>query len=228
MQFSNLSTANSEARGEADRLKKEVAKLKKEIQDLKAEHQKNLSQEKAKWEEQKQKEVADEVDKAKLSTVAEMQAKFDGQEAQVLQAFTQVIESFEQERKQYFNITEEGVTSLVSAMCKRIVGEWIDHHPEAVENSVKQALSYLGNEKELILLLNPVDIDWVQDRFKDWLPLSSIDIKVRLRAEERIARGGCLMETDAGSVDVRVGQMLDDLEAFVKNQMNMAEKAGEE
>ncbi len=221
--FKNLSTENSEARSELDRLKKEIKVLKNNQVKVRDKHERDLVALKAQLKDESSLEIEIEKSKAEKAKEDELTARFEKEKEETFGSFKKIIEAFENERKEYFHITEDGVSALVGTMCRRIVGEWIDHHPEAIENSVKEALSYLGNEKELILLLNPVDLTWVQAHYKEWLPLSSIDLKVRLEADERIERGGCMLETESGSVDVRVEQMLDGLESFIHEQFEMAE-----
>lgn len=215
--------ASGEARAEIARLKGELAELQREMKKQQAQAKKDLEalDQRRLAEVEEKRQAALKMGEEAGRKAAE--AIYNQKEEGVLKAFLEVIQGFEQERKHFFEVTEEGVAAVVSAMSRRIIGEYIDLNPHIVEKSVREALGYLGNEKELILLLNPEDFAWVQAHYKEWVPLTQTEINIRLKEDPRIAKGGCLLETEAGRIDVRIERMLDNLSNFIHQQFVLAQ-----
>jgi flagellar assembly protein FliH len=58
------------------------------------------------------------------------------------------------------------------------------------------------------LKVNPKDLDLVREHRKEWVEAVEGMGTLTVEADPAIARGGCVLETDAGDVDARVEERL--------------------
>ncbi len=224
LHFEDLSNQNSEARSEMEHLKREMQRIKeqalREKKALQAERIALLEKHKAELAEKVAQAFRDGQEKGK----AEAEAEHIARENEVFEGVKKAIENLEEQRQHFFNHAEEGIAQALSSMTRRIVGSWLDQCPGAVEGAVKEALGYLGHESHVRLLLNSSDFAWVQPRVKSWLDIGQGNVNIELIEENRLGRGGCVLETDSGKIEVRIESLLDEMEGIVaKYFRNVAE-----
>jgi flagellar assembly protein FliH len=122
-------------------------------------------------------------------------------------ALAGVLRALEGSRSSYVAAAERDVVELALAIAEKIVGAALEVEPEIVCNLVAGALRSVEGGDRLVLEVNPDDVALVQG----WLDSTTIPLaaRVELRAERRIARGGCVVRTADGELDARVREQLD-------------------
>jgi flagellar assembly protein FliH len=215
IKFEDLSNKNTEARSEVDRLKREMEALKSshaaEKKQWLEERNKIKEKQKSELEAAVSKASEDSLDQGKTAAEAEHKAR----EEEVFKQLYSAMEAIEQEKKMFFETAENGMIKILSTMSRQIVGSWLDEHPDAIERSVKEVLSFIGNEKNVKLLLNSEDFAWVQPRIKNWLDIGQSQLEIDILEENRIHRGGCILETASGNVEVRLDELFADMDSII-------------
>jgi flagellar assembly protein FliH len=90
------------------------------------------------------------------------------------------------------------VLQLALAVGRNLVGNALHARPEIVQDCVEQALKQLAqNYGPVRLVVNPLDSELV----RGVLETAQLAGGWSLKADERIARGGCRVETAAGDID---------------------------
>jgi flagellar assembly protein FliH len=90
------------------------------------------------------------------------------------------------------------VLQLALAVGRNLVGNALHARPEIVQECVEQALKQLAqNYGPVRLVVNPLDSELV----RGVLETAQLAGGWSLKADERIARGGCRVETAAGDID---------------------------
>ncbi len=79
---------------------------------------------------------------------------------------------------------------------------------EVVIHFVEEALSKAENQALLRVHLNPADIEVLNEKKKE-LQMKIGGKAIELISDTRIERGGCLLETEAGSIDARLKTIVD-------------------
>jgi type III secretion protein L len=102
----------------------------------------------------------------------------------------------------YFTKVEETMVELVIGAVDRVIGELEDR--ELVRRVVKNALSVVRSQKQVTVRVAPDQAAAVKEQLNDILkPYPSIGM-VDIVADGRLTRGGCILESDIGSVDASV------------------------
>jgi flagellar biosynthesis/type III secretory pathway protein FliH len=97
------------------------------------------------------------------------------------------------------------------ALCaaKQIVGEELALSPERITSIVAPLIARLRRASVLTLRLHPEDAAFVQHHASEVLASSSSKTRIQIEADPAIARGGCLVVSDIGSLDARLESRLD-------------------
>jgi len=116
------------------------------------------------------------------------------QVGQLLQAFDREIQALEQQ-------IAEGVVSVATALAREVVRDELATRPELVAQVAQQAMgALLKTARHVTVALHPEDHVLVADACSEQLAA----LEAQLVARPSIARGGCLVESDVGSVDARI------------------------
>ncbi|WP_092484262.1 HrpE/YscL family type III secretion apparatus protein [Candidatus Ichthyocystis hellenicum] len=106
----------------------------------------------------------------------------------------------------YFETVEKRVVDLVLAAVKKIVYDYRDE--ERTVAVVKNALSTVRNQKQVVIRVHPSALDNMRDQVNELLAefpgINYIDVT----SDSRLERDGCMLETDIGLVEVNITHQL--------------------
>ncbi|HVW90157.1 MAG TPA: FliH/SctL family protein [Gaiellaceae bacterium] len=102
---------------------------------------------------------------------------------------------------------ERRAVELAISLAERIVHGALDAEPERIHDVVAGALRRIVDRDRLAIEVSPDDVD----RVRAWCDAQTeLDgVRVDVRAERRVPRGGCVVRTQDGEIDARVGEQLD-------------------
>ncbi|KAF0151640.1 MAG: flagellar assembly protein FliH [Ignavibacteria bacterium] len=104
---------------------------------------------------------------------------------------------------------ESLVIETAYEISKKIVQREIEDRTVINEN-VKAAINKIIGANEVRLKMNPADIEALSIDSKNMLNSSSFN-KIKIEGDERIEKGGCLIETEIGNVDARISTQITEL-----------------
>jgi len=117
------------------------------------------------------------------------------------------------EKEALLENTKEEIAKLTLACVKEILGEEIRTNPEVVlnvaVNAVDRAKGKSGNE--VIVYVNPEDKDMVENNKNIFMGVADIET-LKIKSDHLIARGGCKVTTNLGTVDATIETQLRALE----------------
>ncbi len=117
-----------------------------------------------------------------------------------------------QEKNFFFAEAEQGAVRIASSIALKFVEHLSKDSVDVITHSVKKGIEALGNETSLIVKVNPDDYDAVEDDVQFWKPVQSALKDIKVVEDSRIMRGGCLLETESGTVDVAVNMVIEGIE----------------
>ncbi len=97
---------------------------------------------------------------------------------------------------------------LAVAMAQRIIQNEIQKNPEPTVKIIRSALKMAIGQDHLKIKTHPEDSETVRVILKDEISDTDTDKKVEVVPDRSIQRGGCLIETDFGTIDARIEQQL--------------------
>lgn len=112
---------------------------------------------------------------------------------------------------------ESLVIETAYEIAKKIVYREIDDRTIINEN-VKVAVNKIIGANEVRLKLNPQDVEELNTDSKNLLNTSSFN-KIKIEGDDRIEKGGCLIETEIGNVDARVSTQLTELKRKLEESL---------
>jgi flagellar biosynthesis/type III secretory pathway protein FliH len=116
------------------------------------------------------------------------------------------VESATSERKKSIGDLEAMLVQLVGDVLYKCLKKQAEGSSEMVLELSREALKKAQDRVHLRLHLNPEDLKEVESQ-KDDLKLTVGAGNLELVPDARIEKGGCLLETEAGSVDVRLSTL---------------------
>ena len=127
---------------------------------------------------------------------------------QALDAIAEVLLSIEALRVEVAENVERDAIELALALAGKVLSATLEVRPDAVVDVVQGALRRVAGARGLSILVHPTDLEVVQSALGELGPgagLAPIDVQ----ADQRVARGGALVRTTDGELDVRVATQLE-------------------
>lgn len=126
----------------------------------------------------------------------------------VLPAMQAVGDSLAVERDRWIAQWESGVIRLCIAIAEKVIHRRLELNPEVGPEMVREALRLVTSGTHLRVRLNPHDKERMTEFTGDVSRSLGGLADVQLIAEEGIAPGGCLLETEHGQIDARLDTQL--------------------
>jgi flagellar assembly protein FliH len=109
-------------------------------------------------------------------------------------------------------MNEEKLVRLAMEIAEAVISEELAAKPEIALKTVERAIKRVSDLERVIIKVNPLDLDLIlpkQESFRNILP----DVQeFVITGHYSIARGGCLIETNSGTVDAQINTQLAVLE----------------
>ena len=100
------------------------------------------------------------------------------------------------------------IRALAVAIAERILRRQLGLTPEAVVDVAKAALEEARGRHEFVLRVHPDDVNLLETEKPGLLARLSVSAHILIRADDAVERGGCVVETDVGTVDARLATQL--------------------
>ncbi len=142
---------------------------------------------------------------AEVEAVRE-KAKKEGFEQGNQEGLAQVTEKlvqFEAIREKFYKEAEPELIKLATAIAEKVIGQIVSEKPDVIMDVVKQALERSLGDR-ITIKLNPEDYKTIQEsnfEFKDILDRTK---RLHLKEDDTIAKGGCVVETEVGTIDAQI------------------------
>jgi flagellar biosynthesis/type III secretory pathway protein FliH len=143
---------------------------------------------------------------ARAAGVAEGAAAARAELRPAVEALAAAACELDAERERALAAVERAAAELALDLADKVLGTALELRPELVVDVVRGALRRLVEQREATVLVNPEDLEQVREAV-DGLG-AEVGATLRLRAERRVGRGGCVLSTPAGEIDARIGEQL--------------------
>lgn len=146
------------------------------------------------------------------ATTEAYEKKIDG----LQQRIGDMLETLETSKRSIFSNAEHLVLKLCCAMVKKVIDHEVSVHHDIVLTVLKRALSYIGHHENMVVRVAPDDLETVAQRKDFWFPVAQRLKDITIEADARIERGGCIVESNAGMVDARLGVQFEELAGLIE------------
>ena len=107
---------------------------------------------------------------------------------------------------------EPQIVKLSVKIAERIIGGELQTGEDALIRIVTRAIEQLRQSKELVLRLNPQDAELLRRDKRALLDAVGRVKDIAFRDDPQVGRGGCVIETESGTVDAQLSTQLEMIE----------------
>jgi len=129
-----------------------------------------------------------------------------------LQEAQNLLDKAAEERHSIIAGSEDEIVQLAVTVARKIISHELAVNPDTIVDIVKRAIDKTSDREELTVWVNPENLESTISAQED-ISLSSKGIrKLKILADATVAPGGCVVETQNGTVDARVERQLSEIE----------------
>jgi flagellar assembly protein FliH len=136
--------------------------------------------------------------------------------AELEQQIADTCAALEQWKRDVFRNSEHLVLKLAIEIARKIINTELSLNREIVAGVVKKALSFIADYDRLIIRVAPQEINIVKERQNLWLPAGERVRDIAIVEDPLIQPGGCVIESNTGNADARLGVQFEELAELVE------------
>lgn len=144
---------------------------------------------------------------AKIASEDAIKRGYASGESKGLAQVTEKLLAVEQLKERFFENAEPEIIKLVMTIAEMVIGRAITENPELIKSVVKQALEKEIGEK-IVVRLNPKDYKTMMAAEAEFQDIIDRTKRITFKEDETISRGGCVVETEVGTIDAELETQL--------------------
>ncbi len=126
-----------------------------------------------------------------------------------------VLESVLARREEILSGTEQQVVELVILMARKVIKVISENQKNIVMANVAQALKKIKGRSDVTIRVNLEDVKLTTEHVQDFINSIENVQNITVLEDSTVEKGGCVVETDFGSIDARISSQLSELEAKI-------------
>lgn len=111
-------------------------------------------------------------------------------------------------REEILKMSEKEITRLSVTVAEKIIRQKVAEDSSIVMDSLKVALKSVPQLDRLIIHLNPDDYMYIKSRGEEIDEIINRYKEIKFIDDKRIEKGGCVIETEIGSIDTQISSQL--------------------
>ena len=141
-------------------------------------------------------------------------------------ALSTALGAFAALREELTTTLEHDAAELAFRLCEQVLAGTLDVQPERVIDVARNALRRVTDRRRVVLLVNPVDLEVITGAVEALKgELGGIE-HCDVQSDRRIDRGGVILRTEAGEIDVSVEAQLERAREIVAETLQGQTDAG--
>ncbi|MBN1282905.1 MAG: hypothetical protein JXA24_03945 [Proteobacteria bacterium] len=140
---------------------------------------------------------------ARGRAAAEVKRGYSEGEAKGLAQVTEKLMALERMREEFYRNAEPDVVNLVLDIAEKVIGRLVRENSEAIKGIVRQALERSLGDR-ITVRLNPEDYRMLMESEHEFRDVLDRTKRLAFREDEAISKGGCIVETEVGTIDGRL------------------------
>jgi flagellar assembly protein FliH len=115
-----------------------------------------------------------------------------------------------------YKTIESEMLELIFAVSESVIHREIAADKEMVLNTIKAAVAGIIGKEEIAIKVNPEDLEAARKIKTDIMSSINGLKNVAIDGDPSIGRGGCVVETNFGSIDARIEQQIEEIKQTLK------------
>jgi flagellar assembly protein FliH len=189
--------------------------LEKRVREL----ERNITQEKVQakrtaaesFEKGKKEGLAEGEKKGREAAGADFKTELDGIKNQTSVYFKKL----ELSKNDMFHGLERVLLEFCIELTKKIIASEVSANEGMILSVIKKSLAMIAERDNVIIRVSPQDLELTSHRKDFWSSVTERLENVKFEADSRIEKGGCIIESNSGTVDARLGVQIDEVAQLV-------------
>ncbi len=127
-----------------------------------------------------------------------------------------IISELDEKMKVHENLFTEKVLDFSFFIAEKVLHREIDNK-SIIKKSLDDAVKKVIGANSVIIKLNPEEIEIMSEENEQLLNGSSFS-KITFEGDDRIEKGGCIVQTEIGSVDARISSQLNEIKKILESE----------
>ena len=144
---------------------------------------------------------------AEIKRVEEKRRGYAEGESKGLAQVTEKLIALERLREQFYTEAEPEMIRLVLSIAEKVIGNLVEKNPETVHGVVRMALEKALGDR-ITVRVNPEDYQTLMAGDHEFRDMIDRTRRLGFREDDAIARGGCIVETEVGTIDAVLSTQL--------------------
>ena len=123
-----------------------------------------------------------------------------------------MIEKIMDKRVQILSETEQQIVDLVLLMTRKVVKVISENQRNVVMSNIVHALRKVKGRGDVLIHVNMAELALTSEHTKEFLSSVENVKNITIVEDSAVDKGGCIIETDFGSIDARISSQLSELE----------------
>ncbi len=128
-------------------------------------------------------------------------------ESKGLSLVTEKLMKLEAIRERFYGNAEPEMIRLVMDIAEKVIGRIAAENPDLIRSVVRQALERALGDR-ITVSLNPEDYRSLMSGEHEFGDVVDRTKRLMFREDEAVAKGGCVVETEVGTIDARIETQL--------------------
>ncbi|MFP4164148.1 MAG: FliH/SctL family protein [Chitinispirillaceae bacterium] len=143
-------------------------------------------------------------------------SQFSAQIKQIEQRMSSFLQQVECSKKEMIHNLDRVLLGFCLEISKKVVASEVQTREDIVLSVVKKSLGFIAEKDKLIIRISPRDEKIVSQRQDFWSSITERLENVIIEPDDRIEKGGCIIESNSGMVDARLGVQMEEIEELVQ------------
>ncbi|MFA6449860.1 MAG: FliH/SctL family protein [bacterium] len=143
--------------------------------------------------------------------------------AAALSMMQQVIEQLKNYHIEILTDSQKDIAKMAMAVAEKVLHKEIMTDPNTVLSVVKNALSKVSFKKQFIVHVNPLDLEVLKSGSDQIRAVLDGYESLKFKASPQVEPGGCIVQTESGSVDARIDRQFAEVHDTVINALDQDE-----
>jgi flagellar assembly protein FliH len=114
---------------------------------------------------------------------------------------------------------EPELVRLAVTIGEKIIAQELELRPEMVVNLVRNAMRRVRDREALRVSVNPHDLEQVRAAREDLISAVDGIKKLEVIEDRRVDRGGCIIESQNGTLDARISTQMEEINRALEGVM---------
>ena len=120
-------------------------------------------------------------------------------------------------REDIIAASEKQMVDMILMIARKVIKDEVVERKEVVLNNIREALRRINDRDRVNIRVNFADLELTTAHKDELIKMMESLRKVNIYEDSRVDRGGCIIETDVGSIDARISTQLKEIEEAIRN-----------